>query len=92
MKATGLQGELRVGYQRGAQLGAWSLDTGQTSPLRSHVEAEVLTRDEFWSTQGLMTLDLQFGRFHWVWDAVHPVFQDGRVTLHVVGKPQMTKE
>ena len=92
MKASGTSGELRVSYQRAVTLGSWSLETGLSLPLAFVIEAQVKTLDAFWSTQTPMVIDLQFGRFHWIWDDIKPVYENGSVSVRVVGKPQIMKE
>ena len=94
MKASGASGELRVGYRKIASLGAWSLDAIASVPTtRFSIEATVGWTDSFWVTQDdPMTLDLQFGRFHWVWESVRPEFENRHVVVKVCNKPTIVKE
>ena len=95
MRASGQGGELRVGYQQAAQLGPWVLETSASPALpalRFTIEAPVSSVDQFWVTQAPMTLDLRFGRFHWVWDEVRPELVNGHVSVRVFGKPLIVKE
>lgn len=93
MKASGPAGELRVGYQHAAVLGAWRLEMTPTIPMiRCDIEAAVVSSDAFWSTQRPMILDLRFGRFHWIWEQTMVTFTNGCVTTRVHGKPYIVKE
>ena len=93
VKASGLDGELRVGYQRAARLEGWSLEV--TPAARTTVFA-VMARashvDAFWCTQAPQRLDLRFGRFHWIWEDVRPTYVNGTVSVRVLGAPHIVKE
>jgi|TARA_Y100000310_G_scaffold98201_1_gene95926 hypothetical protein len=93
MRAIGVRGELRVGYQQAARLGEWRLETTRPPPGMSFdVEAAIRSTNSFWITQTPMTLDLQFGRFHWIWDDVRPALVNGSAAVRVFGKPRISKE
>lgn len=93
MKAEGPEGELRVGYQRAALLGRWTLDATPIVPMTKFaITARVRQTDSFWSTQSPMTLTLSFGLFRWEWERVTPLFENGSVQINVYGKPHIIKE
>lgn len=92
MKACGTSGELKVGYQRAAVLGTWTLEASKAHPMRFAVEAEVRETDSFWITQKPLTLILIFGRFRWQWYEVKVRLEDAQLTARVEGRPTLVKE
>jgi hypothetical protein len=93
VNAAGPSGELRVGYQQAASLGLWEIQAiAEVSTTSFAIKAEIRNTDSFWITQTPMTVDLQFGRFHWLWYFVRPVIDDGYVAIKVFGKPSIVKE
>lgn len=93
MKAIGHGGELRVGYQCAATLGSWRLEVTPTLPsLQFVVEATINAVDRFWIAQKPLVLDLQFGRFHWIWEGIHPEVSEGNVLVRAFGKPIIVRE
>ena len=93
VRASGIGGELRVGYQCAAVLGAWSLEATPTVPmLRFVITARIVTSNTYWLATRPLTLCLQFGRFRWAWEHVCPVVDGRQLQLTVTGKPQVSAE
>lgn len=89
MKASGLSGELRVGYQPAAILGEWTAEITHGSV----VEARVNRVDSFWITQSPISLVLHVGehqRFRW--DGVQPQFSNGSLKIEVATRPRVVRE
>lgn len=63
MRAIGVSGELRVGYQLAATLGAWSLNGGPTFTF----EAALSSSDRFWLDRRPIDLVLHIGDVEWIW-------------------------
>jgi len=85
MRAKGLSGELRVGYQRAATLGAWSLEP--SPPNGAIVTATIEDADEFWMDHEPKSLYLALGPSWWIWK--HAELRGNQI--HVTGTPE-TKE
>lgn len=95
MHATGFGGELRVGYQRSALLGHWSLDPARSLPVSQFViEAQVQrVLDTFWITQDPTGVMVTLGRSRWEWVGVRVIsLTESAVTMKVTGRPQIVKE
>jgi len=82
MQAAGVGGELRVGYQRAARLGSWSLrPAGEDESI---ISAQVVERDEFWMDQNPRRVVLEMGELSWTWDNIE---FDGGSVIRVSGAP-----
>jgi hypothetical protein len=93
MRATGSSGELRVGYQSAARLGAWHLEVTHTlAGLLFVVVAHVDAADWYWMHQHPLTLTLAFGRFRWEWPQASATIDGERMTIRVNGKPHISRE
>ena len=63
----GTGGELRVGYQRAATLGVWTLDLIVQAPRGFTLRAEVLDVHDYWGRQLPLDLALVVGKAEWTW-------------------------
>lgn len=77
MKAEGIGGELRCGYQVAAQLAAWELLDANPG---WRVQAVYASQNEYWLTQRPLTLTLVIGGYTWTWDGVEPE-SDGSIVV-----------
>jgi hypothetical protein len=84
MRASGLSGELRYGYQIAARLGAWEIAEKQgTFRLRGRVASV----DPVWITRRPIALVVALGPVEWKWSGVDPVIGNGVVEIALVGRP-----
>lgn len=89
--ADGIGGELRVGYQRAARLGRWSVRyTAETiGEDVSELSASLFERDAYWCTQPITSVQLHLNAETWTWRRLRTVVMTaGRVTARLVGPPQ----
>ena len=90
MKITGTGGDIRVGYQRAALLGKWSLTaTGYQPQVSYTLDATVLERDEYWFFESPHDVSLVMGKRHWLWRNV-TVTGDTTITGELMGSPFIT--
>ncbi len=89
LRASGDDGELRVGYQRAARLGDWSLVVVQRVPRAFRLRAAVTETHAYWITQGPMDLVLVLGHTEWVWRGVMVAPVDGYVDLDITERPEV---
>lgn len=94
MRASGQHGELRVGYQQAAVLGAWEITPspapGPPAPTFA-LRAQITHENQYWITQAPFSLALSLGPSEWVWHNV-ALRRDGtelQVDLH--GSPQVVR-
>lgn len=89
MRASGMSGELRTGYQCAARLGAWSLDLIPRLPRAFAFRAVVLEAHDYWVRQVPLDLVLAVGRTEWIWrEAVPtPPTAGGALTLELRERP-----
>lgn len=78
----GQSGELRVGYQKVAELHNWSLE-GET------VEAQSEQVNAFWIERRPLELRLQVGKRPWTWKDVQLVDKGPPMRIRVSGKPNI---
>lgn len=84
MRFSGTSGNLYVGYQEAARLGAWTITPAGRGSFS--FEAEILSSRAYWMTQRPMKLVIGLGRVEWSWNDVQ-LDHDGqrvRVALHVL--------
>lgn len=90
MKITGTGGDIRVGYQRAARLGKWSITaTGYQPQVSYTLEAALLDRDEYWFFESPHDVSLLIGERHWLWRNV-AVIGDTTITGELYGSPFIT--
>jgi hypothetical protein len=80
----GASGELRVGYQKVAELRNWSLD-GTTET----VEAQVENINAFWIERRPLELRLNIGKRPWTWKDVQLIDKGPPMRIRVSGKPNI---
>ena len=85
MKAAGIGGELRVGYQRAARLGQWSLASAGEGSDHWLISVQLAQRDEFWMEQNPSRVVLELGELSWTWDNIE---FDGSSLIRVSGPPR----
>ena len=78
----GQVGELRVGYQKVAELRNWSLDSETFEAQADEVNA-------FWIDRRPLELRLQVGKRLWAWKDVELVDKGPPMRIRVSGKPNM---
>jgi hypothetical protein len=88
IRVAGQTGSLRVGYQVGAQLGAWALELLPELPRRYRLSAAVTAVSDYWLAQTPLAVHLEVGREIWIWSPVTPVITHHRLTLILAGTPQ----
>lgn len=87
MRASGTRGELRVGYQYAATLGAWTLEMAARIPVTFILRAQLLHEHEYWSQQAPLDLVLDLAGVEWIWHGVR-VQRDGKdVLIEVTKRP-----
>jgi hypothetical protein len=87
MKIAGTGGEIRVGYQRAATLGNWSLTaTGDQPQVSYTLDAVVIDRDEYWYFESPHAVSLSMGERQWLWKDV-TVTGDATITGELLGAP-----
>jgi|TARA_R110000787_G_scaffold162900_2_gene276244 hypothetical protein len=87
MKIAGTGGAVRVGYQRAATIGKWSLTASGYQPQSSYaLEAVVVSRDEYWFLESPHDLSLVMGNRQWIWKDV-TVTGDDTITGELIGPP-----
>lgn len=85
MRATGNYGELRVGYQRAARLGSWTLEA---TPSRAFAfSANITEKHDYWATQGPLDLVLVLGHTEWIWRGIVPTPLNEHVRCEVKERP-----
>ena len=90
MEIAGTGGEIRVGYQRAATLGRWSLTASGYQPQVSYtLKAAVVERDEYWFFESPRAVSLRMGNRDWLWRDV-TVTGDTAITGELVGSPLIT--
>lgn len=92
MDVSGWSGELRVGYQVAARLGAWALAITRAPALRATLRAEVLAADAYWVRSPAFGVALAIGSSEWRWaDAVVTIdLTAATATAVLLGRPAMT--
>ena len=89
MRASGLSGELRHGYQVAATLGAWMIETaGRAFECRATVEAQ----HEVWSERRPLDLVLRLGGVEWTWRDVAPDFSGGALVIALTRMPDLSED
>lgn len=87
--ASGVAGELLVGYQVAARLGAWAIDLpdDRMASGQWRCVAEVVTCDDYWLRHGgPCWLRLAMGDNWWTWQEIR-VSGSGPLTITGVGRP-----
>lgn len=79
--AAGVSGELWAGYQKAAQLGAWTLQRGTDAV---YLVARIESCHAIWSEWRPLRLVLFLGGSAWIWDRLHPQLggEEFRLTLN----------
>ncbi|MDD5366935.1 MAG: hypothetical protein PHR30_16480 [Gallionellaceae bacterium] len=84
MTITGVGGDVCVGYQVAARLGAWTIEIVKKQV--GTLTAEVLTYDEFWATQPGLVVRLVTRDADWIWRTASQV---ERGVWRLQGQPQI---
>ena len=84
MRASGLSGELRYGYQCAARLGAWTIESCDGG---FRFAAPIAEAHEVWIVCRPLRLVLALGRAEWVWDDVDPAIDGATVTITLTHRP-----
>ena len=79
----GQTGQLKLGYQSAAVLGAWTLADG------GRVDATVTSKNEAWLDTGNLILCLNIGRKMWVWRQVEIYELSTVLGCRVTGNPEV---
>ena len=93
MRASGTYGELRVGYQRAARLGAWAIEIDPQRPGGFAFSASISDEQTYWIAQGPpYDLALALGTAEWLWREA-PIVRgpDGTVTAILTERPIATE-
>lgn len=87
MRATGLSGELRHGYQQAAELGPWVIkDEGPAFVFR----APVTRYNAVWMARKPLDLSLTLGGLTWTWNNVAAVVSGDVVKVELTRKPDVS--
>ena len=70
LRASGTCGEIRVGYQRAARLGAWELTLLPRLPRAFELRARLTETHDYWYQQQPQDLVLWLGLTAWMWPGV----------------------
>ena len=89
MRASGHSGELRVGYQRAAELGTWSIVLEPRLPRAYTFTATVQSEHGFWNTQRPLDLVLAVGQTEWAWRNVEPCRTGDTITIELHERPEV---
>ena len=94
MRATGSDGELRVGYQRAARLAGWRLELLPALPRRFAFTATVAWADDYWRLQPRFDLIARIGCETWTWYAAvaGPVERGAVIAIELTARPHVTRE
>lgn len=85
VRMSGEVGELRVCYQRAAQLGRWQM-LPASGRGRYSITADLVSTNAYWMTQHPLDIALVLGGTEWLWRDV-AVTQDGRQVRVEVSEP-----
>lgn len=92
MRARGVGGEVRAGYQTAVRLGAWTIDFEPVLPRRFALTAEVLERHAYWTTQPPHDLVLRLGTIAWRWPAARFAVEGTTLTADLAGRPLVDEQ
>ena len=88
MRASGLSGELRVGYQQAARLGAWSIELEPRIPRECTLRARVLSEHPYWITQQPLDVVVLLGnRVEWLWRDVQVARAEDGIVVTLSDRP-----
>lgn len=91
VRASGVFGELRVGYQRAARVVAWSItpaDRARAWVFRGRVDES----NAYWLGQRPLDLMAEIGTAECVWRGVPArITADGEVEVELTGQPEVTE-
>ena len=87
MRASGSSGELRVGYQQAARLGAWTLTLEPRLPRAFTFRSMIQTEHPYWMTQAPMDLAVALGTVEWLWRGVDLRRSGNEVTAVLTERP-----
>lgn len=73
---SGRSGELRVGYQRAALLGEWTITPSSNRPNTFTFHTDAVEENPHWYRQSPLDLVLALGTTEWVWRNVS-ILRDG---------------
>lgn len=87
MRARGPGGELRVGYQRAARLGAWEIVLESRLPRTFTFRSMIFDEHDYWITQRPLDLVLSLGMTEWVWRDVAPARNGRAISMALTERP-----
>lgn len=95
IRASGLSGELRVGYQRAMELGVWDVTVHYVRRRIAGftIEAQIVSEHAYWATQTPQDLMLRVGSIvEWRWPSV-TVHRENvkRVRIDVTERPTVSQ-
>lgn len=87
--ATGVSGQVRVGYRTALVLGRWSLSSGRPTlgKVTTTIQAAVAARDDFWSTQEPKDIYLQMPVGWWAFKNVSVSDRGSEITVVTFDEP-----
>jgi hypothetical protein len=84
LKASGISGEVRKGYQVAARLSSWTLESDT-----SRVDATATERNPFWLEQNGLSLHLTLGNRQWVWREIEIMDSGHPFAIRIHGQPDV---
>ena len=85
--ASGTQGRLLALYAEAAQLGAWTLATGETIGGATTFDAAITHEHDLLLRYRPMAIALTFGAHEWRWTLTALQVRDGRLRATATGEP-----
>lgn len=92
LRASGTAGEIRVGYQRAATLGAWSLTLLEKVPRTFEMRARVINTHDYWFQQTPQDLVLWLGLTAWSWKSVEVWREGDELVAELQNRPTVSVE
>lgn len=84
MRASGIGGELRFGYQVAAEIGAWAIEPQGASFALS---AALRQEHAVWIRERPLDVAVRLGPVTWKWKDVDPVVDSGQARLALTRRP-----
>lgn len=86
---SGTRGELRVGYQRAAVLGAWEITPSSSRRNTFTFIAKLLGEHPVYSRESPQSLVLTLGTTEWVWEHVSVLKDGSDVYIELTERPRV---
>lgn len=87
VRASGVSGELRYGYQRAIGLGAWTIDL-DVATRQFRFRAAILDRHPVWADRTPLDLRLALGNVRWLWRGLALSIGETEVTAVLACRPE----